>query len=167
MGINASKGNANAIRARQYVSDWILANPVAGSKPATTMGAEAVMTCGVLMTCAPWQVPSWLADVDKQGGDVGLCAATHILSRRGLLTPELIQEMAMGLEEGPRKLFWWGVATCCDTGPSGALLAKQPDSVKGVALAGKAVGRARKVQMVIAGAPISVLSRQAGIEHGE
>jgi hypothetical protein len=168
MGINAGKGNPAAIEARKYVSDWILANPVPGAvKPSSTMGAEASSACGALMTCDAWQAPSWLSDVGARGGDVGFCTAVHILSRRALLSPELVQEMALGLEEGPRKLFWWGVATCCYSGPADAILDKQGPDVKGIALAGKAVGRARKVQQVIAGAPISVLNRQAGIEHGE
>jgi hypothetical protein len=167
VGVNAAKGNPKALAAKQAMSDWILANPVAGAQAVTTMGAEATFGCGALMTCASWEVPFFLSGLDKSGGERGLGVAVLILSRRARLTNELVQEMALGLEEGPRKLFWWGVAMCTDRGPACKILDKQPDSVKGVALAGKAVGTARKIQQVIAGAPISVLDRQAGLEHGE
>jgi hypothetical protein len=168
MGVNAGKGNPRALAARKYVSDWILANPVAGASPVSSMGAEASETCGRLMMCPAWEAPSWLSGLDRSGGDQALATATIILARRARLTRELVQEMALGLEEEPRKLFWWGVAMCSsDRGPAFALLARQPDAVKGPALAGKAVGTARKIQRVIAGAPISVLDRAAGIEHGE
>lgn len=167
MGVNAAKGNPQALAARKYVSDWILAHPVAGAQSASTMGAEARETCGALMTCPAWEVPSWLSGLDKAGGEQGLATATVILTRRARLTRALVQEMALGLEEQPRRLFWWGVAMCCDRGPSLDLLSRQGDSVKGPAMAGKAVGTARKIQQVIAGAPISVLDRQAGLEHGE
>jgi hypothetical protein len=168
IGINASKGNPAAVTARRYVSDWILANPVPGAvTPTSTMGEEASNTCGVLMTCPAWQVAPCLAQLEGQGGLRGLVTAVHILSRRAPLTNDLVGEMALGLPEGPRKLFWWGVATCTDRGPANALLAKQPSKMRGLALAGKAVGTARKIQQVIDGAPISVLDRDAGLEHGE
>ena len=167
VGINASKGDERALATKKVMSDWILANPVPGARAVSSMGAEAKFGCGALMTCAPWQVPGFLAEVDRADGDPALGVGILILSRRALLSAELVKEMAMGLPEEPRKLFWWGVAMCSDRGKASLHLDKQPVSVKCIARAGKAVGTARKIQQVIAGAPISVLDRQAGLEHGE
>jgi hypothetical protein len=151
IGINARKGNAKAVQTQKYMSDFITDNPV--SSPKTEMGEEATIMCGVLMTCSDWEVPSWLSDLNQLGGEN--------------LTNPRIMEMANGLDEGKRKLFLWGVCACVDDGPSARLLAKQPDDIKGTALAGKVVGQAQLIQMVINGAPISKLSEQAGLEHGE
>lgn len=167
VGINATKGDARAIASKKAMSDWILAHPVADVRPNFTMGHEAASTCGVLMTCAAWQVPSVIADLGKAGNEQELGVATLILSRRATLSPELIEEMAQGLPEGPRRLFWWGIAACTDQGPANDYLNKQPAPIQGIARAGKAVGTARRIQQVIRGAPISILDRQAGLEHGE
>jgi hypothetical protein len=178
VGVNAGKGDAKALAAKKAMSDWILANPVAGARVDFSMGAEATRGCGALMRCGAWEVPALLCELtesgplgigngDKDGSERELAVGILILSRRAALSTDLIREMAMGLEEEPRRLFWWGVAMCTDSGPSSAFLSRQPPSVKGPALAGKAVGTARKIQRVISGAPISVLDRQAGLEHGE
>lgn len=169
VGINAKKGNPKAVQAQRVMKDYILANPIVPeTKQISEMGEEAKVNCGILMTCDNSELPLWLSDIGKLGGQNGLLAAISIILNRGFaLNNPMITEMSNSLNPQAKGLFLWGIKSAGDEGPSLKVISSQPEHIKGIAYAGKCVGTARKIQMVIKGAPITLLSESAGWEHGE
>jgi hypothetical protein len=176
IGINAKKGDAKARQSYDYIAKYIKSNPVQNDNEIPNLqlpvkndfSAEAAYTCGVLMTCDDADLPIWIADIDRLAGFVGLITATTILGQSNkAMTNERIQRIADGLNDQSKSLFLWGVCHCKDEGEATKQLMMQPSEVKGIALAGKVIGQAQLLQMVIHGAPLKKLSDEMAYEFGE
>ena len=176
IGVNAKKGDPKARQSYDYISKYIKSNPIQNNNeipnlqvPTTNdFSNEAAYTCGVLLTCEDIDLPIWIADIARLSGHVGLITATTLLGKSPKpLTNERIQAISDGLNDQSKSLFLWGVCHCKDNGEATTRLMQEPDNVKGIALAGKVIGQAQLLQMVIHGAPFSKLNDDMGWEFGE
>lgn len=162
------KGSPRAKIAFEGLTEYIKMNPAQPKAVMAGFGAEVVEALQIVdpkNPTPPEAVPTALA-VLPNGGKKAVDAGSILLASGPPISSQMISAMGQGIHPAARRIFYFCIAKC----GSGAnkMVAEAPAGLKTLAMAGRCVGYALKIQMVrLPESIISQFSKMAGWELGE